>query len=242
MNPPLILFVALLLPGAPAADDLFTDLGFDAARARVGQEKKILVLEVFDDPMYSETTNLEWVWRDREVRKWVYDHAIVLKVDANKEPQHLAKLNGLRPPQIVFVNANGTVLDYWWTRRSIGFVEAGKRVLALPAPTPAEVKRVLDLIPRVTAATPHVATKPWSAEIESTISSEGDETITVSEKLLLDGHGGRRQELTFSTWRGSVSVTASGGEAWISWRTVGGGPPDPEVFHGRIGELELALQ
>jgi thioredoxin 1 len=115
----LILFLAgagfgLTGNAAPVLNDepkVFSTLPFEAALQKAGREKKLVFIDFFATwcgpcKMLDKTT-----WRDPKVTKWLEANTVPLKIDAEKEVE-LAKRYGVGAyPTMVFIRADGTVLD-----------------------------------------------------------------------------------------------------------------------------------
>lgn len=115
----LVLFLAGAVFGqtgnaAPIPNDepkVFSTLPFEAALQKAGREKKLVFIDFFATwcgpcKMLDKTT-----WRDPKVTKWLETNTVPLKIDAEKEAG-LAQRYGVRAyPTMVFIKADGTVLD-----------------------------------------------------------------------------------------------------------------------------------
>ena len=130
-----LLFV---LPTQASADgDIFADLSLEAALAKAGETDKMVVLDFFATwcgpciQMDKET------WPHKDVVAWVGKHAILIKIDVDKEEAVAKEFNVTAMPTVVFLKADKSEIS-----RFVGgypaseFVSFGNKVLSGDAPPP----------------------------------------------------------------------------------------------------------
>ncbi len=130
-----LLFV---LPTQASADgDIFADLSLEAALAKAGEADKMVVLNFFATwcgpciQMDKET------WPHKDVVAWVGKHAILIKIDVDKDEAVAKEFNVVAMPTVVFLKADKSEIS-----RFVGgylaseFVSFGNKVLSGDAPPP----------------------------------------------------------------------------------------------------------
>lgn len=96
---------------AAYAEAPFQDITFDAALEKATAEKKVVMIDFYTTWCGPCKMLDKQTWPDEDVRTWINEHAIALKVDAEKK-RDLAKRFKVRAyPTIVFVKSDGTTLD-----------------------------------------------------------------------------------------------------------------------------------
>mgnify|MGYP001414788909 CR=1 FL=1 len=117
----LVLF--LVVAGPVRAEEPFEDLAFDKACEKAAKEKKVVMIDFYTTwcgpcKMLDRNT-----WPNDDVKKLIKQHAVALKVDAEKNRELSAKYRINSYPQIVFLNPDGTEID-----RLVGYRDAASFV------------------------------------------------------------------------------------------------------------------
>jgi len=122
---------------ASADGDIFADLTLEAALAKAGETDKMVVVDFFATwcgpckMMDNET------WPQEDVVAWIGKHAILIKVDVDKEEAIAREFNVTAMPTVVFLKADKSEIS-----RFVGgypaseFVSFGNKVLSGDAPAP----------------------------------------------------------------------------------------------------------
>lgn len=106
-----IVLVVASLTAVTLADEPFRDISYPAALKVAKQEKKVVIIDFYTTwcgpcKMLDKIT-----WTDGDVQKWPGEHAVCMKVDAEASREFARKFKVRAYPTIVFVKADGTVLD-----------------------------------------------------------------------------------------------------------------------------------
>ena len=130
-----LLFV---LPINASADgDIFADLTLEAALAKAGETDKMVVIDFFATWCAPCKMMDKETWPHEDVVAWVEKHAILIKVDVDKEEALAKEFNVTMMPTIVFLKADKSEIS-----RMVGgypateFVSFGNKVLSGDAPPP----------------------------------------------------------------------------------------------------------
>lgn len=108
--------LVLCFISAAYAEAPFQDISLDAALEKAAADEKVVMIDFYTTWCGPCKMLDKQTWPDKDVRTWIDEHAIALKVDAEKK-RDLAKRFKVRGyPTIVFVKSDGTVLD-----RMVGF-------------------------------------------------------------------------------------------------------------------------
>jgi len=103
--------LVLCFVSAAYAEAPFQDRSLDAALEKAAAEKKVVMIDFYTTWCGPCKMLDKQTWPDKDVRTWIDEHAIALKVDAEKK-RDLAKRFKVRAyPTIVFVKPDGTQLD-----------------------------------------------------------------------------------------------------------------------------------
>jgi len=103
--------LVLCFVSAAFAEAPFQDLSLDAALEKAAAENKVVMIDFYTTWCGPCKMLDKQTWPDKDVRAWIDEHAIALKVDAEKK-RDLAKRFKVRAyPTIVFVKPDGTQLD-----------------------------------------------------------------------------------------------------------------------------------
>ena len=130
-----LLFV---LPTRASADgDIFADLTLEAALAKAGETDKMVVIDFFATWCGPCKQMDKDTWPDEDVVAWVEKHAILIKVDVDKEEALAKEFNITGMPTVVFLKADKSEIS----RFSGGypaseFISFGDKVLSGDAPPP----------------------------------------------------------------------------------------------------------
>lgn len=130
-----LLFV---LPTRASADgDIFADLTLEAALAKAGETDKMVVIDFFATWCGPCKQMDKDTWPDEDVVAWVEKHAILIKVDVDKEEAVAKEFNITAMPTVVFLKADKSEIS-----RFVGgypaseFISFGDKVLSGDAPPP----------------------------------------------------------------------------------------------------------
>ena len=130
-----LLFV---LPTRASADgDIFADLTLEAALAKAGETDKMVVIDFFATWCGPCKQMDKDTWPDEDVVAWVEKHAILIKVDVDKEEAVAKEFNITAMPTIVFLKADKSEISRFVDAYSATqFVSFGNKVLSGDAPPP----------------------------------------------------------------------------------------------------------
>lgn len=120
----------ILATTAVPADDLFVDVTFEAGLARAAEAKKVVFVDFFTT-WCAPCKKLDAVtWADADVRAWLSEATVPLKIDAEKE-RALAERYGVSAfPTLLFLKPDGTELDRLvGFRNPEAFLDQGRRIL-----------------------------------------------------------------------------------------------------------------
>jgi thiol-disulfide isomerase/thioredoxin len=108
---PASLAFALLSALAPRSEGPFQDLTLDQATAAAARDKKVVMIDFFTTWCGPCKKLDKKTWTDPEVQKWLGEHVVALKMDAEREVE-LAKKHRIDGyPTMLFLKADGTELD-----------------------------------------------------------------------------------------------------------------------------------
>ncbi len=130
-----LLFV---LPIEASADgDIFADLTLEAALAKAGETDKMVVVDFFATWCGPCKMMDKETWPQEDVVAWVGKHAILIKVDVDKEEAVAKDFNITAMPTVVFLKADKSEIS-----RFVGgypaseFISFANKVLSGDAPAP----------------------------------------------------------------------------------------------------------
>ena len=130
-----LLFV---LPIEASADgDIFADLSLEAALAKAGETDKMVVVDFFATWCGPCKMMDKETWPQEDVVAWVGKHAILIKVDVDKEEAVAKDFNITAMPTVVFLKADKSEIS-----RFVGgypaseFISFANKVLSGDAPAP----------------------------------------------------------------------------------------------------------
>ncbi len=130
-----LLFV---LPINASADgDIFADLTLEAALAKAGETDRMVVIDFFATWCGPCKMMDKETWPQEDVVAWVGKHAILIKVDVDKEEAIAKEFNVIGMPTVVFLKADKSEIS-----RFVGgylateFVSFSNKVLSGDAPPP----------------------------------------------------------------------------------------------------------
>ncbi len=136
----LIIALGLLfvLPIEASADgDIFADLTLEAALAKAGETDKMVVVDFFATWCGPCKMMDKETWPQEDVVAWVGKHAILIKVDVDKEEAVAKDFNITAMPTVVFLKADKSEIS-----RFVGgypaseFISFANKVLSGDAPAP----------------------------------------------------------------------------------------------------------
>jgi len=105
------LFLSLLLLPATAGSGPFLDLHFKQALAEAKQSNRVVFIDFYTTWCGTCKKLDKTTWKNEAVGKWLGKQTVALKIDAEKH-MDLAKRYGITGyPSLVFIKANGTLLD-----------------------------------------------------------------------------------------------------------------------------------
>ncbi len=128
----------LVLPTIASADgDVFADLTLEAALAKAGETDKMVVIDFFATWCVPCKMMDKETWPHKDVVAWVEKHAILIKVDVDKEEALAKEFNITGMPTVVFLKADKSEIS----RFSAGypateFLSFANKVLSGDAPPP----------------------------------------------------------------------------------------------------------
>ena len=130
-----LLFV---LPTRASADgDIFADLTLEAALAKAGETDKMVVIDFFATWCGPCKQMDKDTWPHEDVVAWVEKHAILIKVDVDKEEAVAKEFNITAMPTVVFLKADKSEISRFVDAYSATqFVSFGNKVLSGDAPPP----------------------------------------------------------------------------------------------------------
>ncbi len=130
-----LLFV---LPIEVSADgDIFADLSLEAALAKAGETDKMVVVDFFATWCGPCKMMDKETWPQEDVVAWVGKHAILIKVDVDKEKAVAEQFNITAMPTIVFLKADKSEISRFVDAYSATqFVSFANKVLSGDAPPP----------------------------------------------------------------------------------------------------------
>ena len=130
-----LLFV---LPTKAYADgDIFADLTLEAALAKAGETDKMVVIDFFATWCGPCKQMDKDTWPHEDVVAWVEKHAILIKVDVDKEEAVAKEFNITAMPTVVFLKADKSEISRFVDAYSATqFVSFGNKVLSGDAPPP----------------------------------------------------------------------------------------------------------
>lgn len=110
--------VLVVFTGIAIADAPFEDLSYPAALKKAKESKKIVMIDFYTTwcgpcKMLDRIT-----WADKDVQKWLGEHAVCMKVDAEASREFARRFKVRAYPTIVFIKADGKVLD-----TAVGFLQ-----------------------------------------------------------------------------------------------------------------------
>ncbi len=130
-----LLFVVPI--NASADDDVFADLTLEAALAKAGKTDKMVVIDFFATWCGPCKMMDKETWPQEDVVAWVGKHAILIKVDVDKEEAIAKEFNVTAMPTVLFLKADKSEIS-----RFVGgypateFVSFANKVLSGDAPAP----------------------------------------------------------------------------------------------------------
>src|SRR4030095_3229728 len=105
------LTIAFAALGPLLGDGPFQDLSFDAALKKAAAEKKLVMIDFFTTWCAPCKQLDATTWKDDGVTRWLAEHAVALKIDAEKE-EKLADRFDIEPyPTLLFLHSDGKEAD-----------------------------------------------------------------------------------------------------------------------------------
>jgi len=122
-----MLHLALLLAAlAPfPAPDTFRALNFDQAKSAAQEEKKVVLIDFFTTWCVPCKKLDETTWKDEGVVKWLGEHCVALKLDAEKNAELAKSFHVEAYPTVLLLKADGSVID-----RLVGYKDAKEFISA----------------------------------------------------------------------------------------------------------------
>jgi thioredoxin-related protein len=116
-----MLHLALALAAFCSSPDqeAFRTLTFDQAQTAAQQEKKIILIDFFTTWCVPCKKLDETTWKDGGVVKWIGDHCVALKLDAEKNVDLAKRFHVDAFPTVLLLKADGSVID-----RLVGYKDA----------------------------------------------------------------------------------------------------------------------
>lgn len=116
-----MLHLALLLAALASfsASDTFRAITFDQAKAAAQDEKKVVLIDFFTAWCGPCKKLDETTWKDEGVVKWIGDHCVALKLDAEKNADLAKSFHVEAYPTVLLLKADGSVID-----RMVGYKDA----------------------------------------------------------------------------------------------------------------------
>jgi thiol:disulfide interchange protein len=103
---------------SPSTEKPFVSLTFDAALAEAKRADKVVMIDFFTT-WCGPCKKLDRVtWKDPEVVKWLGEHAVAMKVDAEKNVELAKRFQVNAYPTMVFVDGGGKEVE-----RLLGYYE-----------------------------------------------------------------------------------------------------------------------
>lgn len=127
----LVALSVLLFSPFAVAEAPFEDISFPEAVKKAESDKKVVMIDFYTTwcppcKMLDSRT-----WPDKRVQKWLGDHAVCIKVDAEASREFAARFKVRAYPTIVFVKPDGTILEQLVGYRSPkDFVDAAEGALS----------------------------------------------------------------------------------------------------------------
>jgi thioredoxin-like negative regulator of GroEL len=108
-----MLHLALLLAALSCspASDAFRTLTFDQAQTAAQEEKKVILIDFFTTWCMPCKKLDETTWKDEGVAKWIGEHCVALKLDAEKNVELAKRFHVEAYPTVLLLKADGSVID-----------------------------------------------------------------------------------------------------------------------------------
>jgi len=217
--------IAILTASCFAAEAPFQELGFDEALAAAKRDGKVVMVDFFTTWCGPCKRLDSQTWPNAEVRKWLGEKTVALKIDAEKEVKLAKRYSVSAYPTILFIKPDGTrigqILGF---KPPAGFLEAARRIL--PEKGGAPVAKV---------ASPGPSDDPMArmnSARELAVSGKRQEAL--AEYLWCFDHGNDEPSRGYDGVRLSFLLTeiASLGQTY---------PPARQALEERRNEAEAAL-
>jgi thioredoxin-like negative regulator of GroEL len=116
-----MLHLALLLSALASfpAPDTFRAITFDQAKAAAQEEKKVILIDFFTTWCVPCKKLDETTWKEESVVKWLGEHCVSLKLDAEKNVELAKSFHVEAYPTVLLLKADGSVID-----RLVGYKDA----------------------------------------------------------------------------------------------------------------------
>ncbi len=102
------LAVVMVLVTVARADAPFVEETLDQALKDAGKSNKLVMIDFFATWCAPCKAMDKKTWPDKSVQAWVGDHAVALRLDADKEQDIVAKYKVEDFPAILFIKPDGT--------------------------------------------------------------------------------------------------------------------------------------
>ncbi len=130
-----LLFVVPM--NASADGDIFADLTLEAALAKAAETDKMVVVDFFATWCGPCKDMDKQTWPHEDVVAWVEKHAILIKIDVDKEEAVAKEFNITAMPTVVFLKADKSEISrFMGGYPASEFVSFGNKVLSGDAPPP----------------------------------------------------------------------------------------------------------
>ncbi len=116
-----MLHLALALAAFCSSPDqeAFRTVTFDQAQTAAQQEKKVVLIDFFTTWCVPCKKLDETTWKDEAVLKWIGEHCVALKLDAEKNVELAQRFHVGAYPTVLLLKADGSVID-----RLVGYKDA----------------------------------------------------------------------------------------------------------------------
>ena len=105
------LALALAAFCSPTDQEAFRTITFEQAQTAAQQEKKVILIDFFTTWCVPCKKLDETTWKDEGVVKWIGEHCVALKLDAEKNVEIAKRFHVEAYPTMVLLKADGSVID-----------------------------------------------------------------------------------------------------------------------------------
>jgi thioredoxin-related protein len=102
---------AVILVSCGRAEEPFFDGGFKAACEKASKTKQLVLIDFYTTWCLPCKKLDQTTWNDKDVRAWLKDHCVSLKIDAEKEEALAKRFQITSFPTIVLLKPDGTEID-----------------------------------------------------------------------------------------------------------------------------------